>query len=82
MVLLLFEETYQHTERAELLYQTRQLLARLIDFYVNSKKSEIIEKLENSKGEEERELLSEVNRLQNMSKEVLSAFDEIIKEYE
>ena len=80
MVLLLFEETYQHTERSELIYQTRQLLNRLIDFYVNSKKREIIEKLEQAEGEEETKLLNQVQNLQNLSKETLSEFDNLIKE--
>lgn len=80
MVLLLFEETYQHTERHELIYQTRSLLGRLIDFYVNTKKTQIIEKLENADEALEQKLLTEVNVLQKLKNEALNHYDKLTKE--
>ena len=80
MVLLLFEETYQHTERSELVYQTKQLMTRLINFYVTNKKNEIIQKLENSNSSEEKELLEEVTELQKLKSKAQAAFEELIKE--
>jgi hypothetical protein len=80
MVLLLFEETYQHTDRHELIYQTRSLLGRLIDFYVNTKKTQIITKLEEAEDAEEQKLLKDVNKLQGLKNEVLIHYDEITKE--
>jgi hypothetical protein len=80
MVLLLFEETYQHTDREELLYQTRSLLGRLIDFYVNSKKTEIIQKLEKSNDKDEQSLLKQVTELQQLKKIAHDKYDFIIKE--
>jgi DNA primase len=80
MVLLLFEETYQHTDREELMYQTRSLLGRLIDFYVNSKKTEIIQKLENSNDADEQFLLKQVTELQQLKKTAQDKFDNLIKE--
>lgn len=80
MVLLLFEETYQHTERHELIYQTRSLLGRLIDFYVNTKKTQIITKLESADEAQEQKLLTEVNTLQKLKNEALKHYDNVIKE--
>jgi DNA primase len=80
MVLLLFEETYQHTERHELLYQTRSLLGRLIDFYVNTKKTQIIIKLQEASDTEEQKLLAEVNKLQKLKNEALNHYDNVTKE--
>jgi len=80
MVLLLFEETYQHTDRAELLYQTRVLLGRLIDFYVNSKKTQIITELENSSEDQEKPLLISVTELQQLKQTVLNYYDKLISE--
>ena len=80
MVLLLFEETYQHTERQELIYQTRSLLGRLIDFYVNTKKTQIITKLEDANEAQEKELLTEVNSLQKLKNEAFKHYDNVTKE--
>jgi DNA primase len=80
MVLLLFEETYQHTERHELIYQTRSLLGRLIDFYVNTKKTQIIAKLEDANEAQEKELLTEVNSLQKLKNEAFKYYDNVTKE--
>ena len=80
MVLLLFEETYQHTERHELIYQTRSLLGRLIDFYVNTKKTQIITKLEDANEAQEKELLTEVNSLQKLKNEAFKHYDNVTKE--
>ncbi len=66
MLLLLFEETYQHTEWDELAYQTKQLLGRLIDFYVKSKKTQILNKLESADEKEENVLLRQVTELEQL----------------
>ena len=80
MVLLLFEETYQHTDRNELLYQTRALLGRLIDFYVNTKNTQIITKLENATEEDEQSLLKQVTELQKLKNKAQKHFDIVIKQ--
>ncbi len=79
MVLLLFEETYQHTDQGELFYQTRSLLGRLIDFYVNTKKTQIIIKLEDANDSEENKLLKKVNELQQLKTRAQTHFDSVIK---
>lgn len=78
MLSLLFEETYQHTERSELLYQTKQLLSRLIDFYVNNKKTEIIHQLQAEELEDEQRLLTEVATLQKLKSNVLDKYSALI----
>jgi DNA primase len=80
MVLLLFEETYQHTEHGELVYQTRALLGRLIDFYVNARKTEIIIQLENTEGVAEQKLLKQVTELQGLKNKAIEQFDNLTKE--
>jgi DNA primase len=80
MVLLLFEETYQHTDRNELLYQTRSLLGRLIDFYVNAKKTKIISELEVSNESEEQKLLKQVTELQQLKNTAQNYYDKLIEE--
>ena len=80
MVLLLFEETYQHTERIELVYQTRSLLGRLIDFYVNTKKTEIIKQLDSVDDAEEQKLLKQVTELQQLKNNAQKHFDKLTKE--
>jgi DNA primase len=80
MVLLLFEETYQHTDHGELVYQTRALLGRLIDFYVNTKKTEIITQLENTEGVAEQKLLKQVTELQGLKNRAVEKFDNLTKE--
>ncbi len=80
MILLLFEETYQHTDHGELVYQTRALLGRLIDFYVNAKKTEIISQLENTEGSKEQELLKQVTELQGLKNTAQTKFDNLTKE--
>lgn len=79
MVLLLFEETYQHTDRNELFYQTRALLGRLIDFYVNTKKTEIIEQLEGVDDKQEQALLKQVTELQQLKTTAQKHFDSVIQ---
>jgi len=79
MVLLLFEETYQHTDRNELFYQTRALLGRLIDFYVNTKKTEIIEQLEGVDDKQEQVLLKQVTELQQLKTTAQKHFDSVIQ---
>ena len=79
MVLLLFEETYQHTDRNELFYQTRSLLGRLIDFYVNTKKTQIIAKLEEEDEDQEQELLKQVTEMQKLKTKAQKHYDNIIK---
>lgn len=79
MVLLLFEETYQHTDQNELFYQTRSLLGRLIDFYVNTKKTDIITKLEDVDEKQEQILLKQVNELQQLKTRAQKHYDRIIK---
>jgi DNA primase len=80
MVVLLFEETYQHTDRNELFYQTRSLLGRLIDFYVNTKKTQIITKLEEEDEAQEQVLLRQVTELQQLKSRAQSHYDNVIKE--
>ena len=80
MVLLLFEETYQHTDRAELLYQTRALLGRLIDFYVNTKKTQIISQFEDASDKQEQQLLRQVTELQQLKTKAQKHFDSLIQE--
>jgi DNA primase len=80
MVLLLFEETYQHTDRNELFYQTRSLLGRLIDFYVNTKKTHIITQLEESEDASEHDLLKQVTEIQKLKTRALKHYDKVIKE--
>jgi hypothetical protein len=80
MVLLLFEETYQHTDRAELLYQTRALLGRLIDFYVNTKKTQIISQFEEASDKQEQQLLRQVTELQQLKTKAQKHFDSLIQE--
>jgi len=82
MVLLLFEETYQHTDRAELLYQTRALLGRLIDFYVNTKKTQIISQFEGASDSREQKLLKQVTELQQLKARAQKHFDSLIQEEE
>lgn len=79
MVILLFEETYQHTDQNELFYQTRSLLGRLIDFYVNTKKTHIIAKLEDADDKQEQILLKQVNELQQLKVKAQKHYDSIIK---
>lgn len=79
MVLLLFEETYQHTDRNELFYQTRSLLGRLIDFYVNTKKTHIITQLEESDEKQEQLLLKKVTELQQLKTRAQKHYDSVIK---
>ena len=59
---------------SELFYQTRSLLGRLIDFYVNTKKTQIIKKLENANDSDENELLKEVNELQQLKNSGTNTF--------
>jgi DNA primase len=77
MVLLLFEETYQHTDRSELFYQTRALLGRLIDFYVNAKKTQIIAHLDAASEADEKALLKQVTELQQLKSRVQTQFDSL-----
>jgi DNA primase len=80
MVLLLFEETYQHTDRNELFYQTRSLLGRLIDFYVNAKKTKIITELEVANEKKEQQLLAQVTDLQRLKNQAQKHYDNVIRE--
>ncbi|MFT4532199.1 MAG: DNA primase [Candidatus Saccharimonadales bacterium] len=73
MLTLLFEETYQHTEHDELDYQIKQLARRLIEFYTRNKKTIILEKLENAEPAEEKKLLEQVNELEKLRQQVVSA---------
>jgi DNA primase len=77
MILLLFEETYQHTDRNELLYQTRALLGRLIDFYVNTKKTQIIAELEDGDDSREQSLLRQVTELQQLKNIAQKHYDNV-----
>lgn len=77
MVLLLFEETYQHTDHNELVYQTRSLLGRLIDFYVNKKKTQIIMELDGADELQEKKLLKYVTELQQLKQTAYTHFDKI-----
>ncbi len=63
MVSLLFEETYQHTERDELEYQARQLVDRLTRKFIHNKKNSILKQLETADEQTEKELLGQVRDL-------------------
>jgi DNA primase len=80
MVLLLFEETYQHTDQNELLYQTRALLGRLIDFYVNTKKTQMIMQLENADEKNEQKILKQVTEIQGLKAQAQKHFDNVTQE--
>lgn len=67
MVALLFEETYQHTERVELEYQIEQLSRRLVQYYITSKKTELLTKLKQaSTTDGEHALLKELAELDRL----------------
>ncbi len=70
ILVLLFEETYQHTEHDELVYQVKQLSIRLIEFYTRYKKTEILHLLDNATEQEEKKLLNQVNDLENLKKQI------------
>jgi DNA primase len=80
MVLLLFEETYQHTDRNELFYQTRSLLGRLIDFYVNTKKTNIIAELQDADEKKEQQLLKQVTEIQQLKDVAQKHYDNVTRE--
>lgn len=69
MLTLLFEETYQHTDAEELHYQVKQLARRLIDYYTRNKKADILKELNNVDEQTEKELLTQVNKLEELKKQ-------------
>lgn len=73
MVVLLFEETYQNKDSAELLYQLQSLAHRLVRLYAKQKRQDISKQLDSAEElseEEQHHLLSEVKALD----ELLSRF--------
>lgn len=70
---LLFEETYQHTDRNELAYQIRQLAGRLAGHYVAEQKNSILEQLETADEHEEKKLLERVRELEVLKAGILKA---------
>ncbi len=71
MLALLFEETYQHTDHSELVYQIKQLERRLIEYYSHNKKTIILKKMETAGEIEELRLLKQVNEIEKLKKRVL-----------
>lgn len=69
---LLFEETYQHTDRDELAYQARQLAGRLVTSYTQQQKNNILEQLKTADEHEEKKLLERVKQLEVLKAEVLN----------
>lgn len=67
---LLFEETYQHTDKDELAYQTKHLANRLVELYTKKKKNEIVKKLETTIEGEEQALLEEVKELEALRRTI------------
>lgn len=72
MLTLLFEETYQHTEREELDYQTKHLMRRLIEFYIRTQKSDIFNQLASADEAEEKRLLTMVNELERLKQRIIT----------
>src|SRR5690606_13605255 len=64
MLTLLFEETYQHTDREELAYQAKQLAGRLVTSYTQQQKNNILEQLKTADEHEEKKLLERVKQLE------------------
>ena len=73
MLALLFEESNQHTEHDELAYQIKQLLIRLVDYYTVQAKNNILKQLETADEHEEKQLLSEVHKLEQLKKSIRAA---------
>jgi excinuclease UvrABC nuclease subunit len=69
MVVLLFEETYQNKDSAELLYQLQSLAHRLVRQYAKQKRQDISKQLDSAEELSEKKqhrLLSEVKTLDEL----------------
>lgn len=66
MLLLLYEEYYQHTDEAELGYQVKRLASRLIHAYANMKKIALADELSSATEKEQQTLLKAVKQLDDL----------------
>ncbi len=66
MLLLLFEEYYQHTDEDELAYQAKQLLTRLVTTYTKLKKQALANELAEADDEKQKTLLQAVKQLDDL----------------
>ncbi len=66
MLLLLFEEYYQHTDEEELMYQAKQLLSRLVSTYAKLKKQAIAQELTGADEQKQTTLLRAVKQLDDL----------------
>jgi hypothetical protein len=70
---LLYEELYQNLELNELHEEVSRLQARLIEIYVKTKKSKIIEKLQTASEETTRDLLNKAKKYDQLLNQVKGA---------
>ncbi len=63
---LLYEEYYQHTDEDELLYQSKQLLSRLVHTYAKIKKEMLVQELSNTDENKQSTLLRAVKQLDDL----------------
>jgi DNA primase len=66
MLVLLFEEYYQHTDEEELSYQTGQLLSRLVHTYAKTKKRVLAQELTNADEKNQETLLLAIKHLDDL----------------
>jgi len=66
MLILLFEEYYQHTDEDELSYQTGQLLSRLVHTYAKIKKRALAKELADANEKNQKTLLLAIKQLDDL----------------
>ena len=66
MLGLLYEEYYQHTDEAELSYQAKRLVSRLITTYAKMKKSALIQEMDSASETDQQTLLMAVKQLDDL----------------
>ncbi len=60
MIALLYEETYQHTDRHEQLYQAQNIAIRLAEQFAKYQKDQLLNQFETADEEQEKQLLNKV----------------------
>lgn len=71
MVELLYEETYQHTDKYEQLYQARNIAVRLAEQFAKHEKDQLLDQFESANEEEEKQLLNKVRAIDEERRRII-----------